>query len=447
MIKFFQKFDCRTELLINSFNRINLCGINIFTDDDGFLPNNSESAFSFFTKMYEMRKSGTPLYFNQLPVAKFWEIKNQNHYGEVLDKMQLKARINYSKKHDSKIIKSVEWLNINNKVIFLDHYNKFGFRYAQTVFGVNNKAIQKLWFGADDNKIVITQNYLTGDILLNDDGKECLFHNLYDFYLYYFYKRKYEVEMILFNSLDFPYFFTSKLFCDFELNRFNFLFWQEKSEKISMDNIKHILNSKDRCVKKIFVQNHDNYIKIKDIDNIFTYIGYIYPFKKQSKDFSNVLILSNTDQILHIENIVKYCRGITFHIASITGMSNTLLSLDKYDNVELYPSSSPKVFDSLFKKCGIYLDINKYKEIYDAVYKAFLHKQIIFSFKDTIHNSMFVSKDCIFDQSKWKDLCEVILKIKVDKALYNKMVKKQLKTASNETTYSFNKKISKYIFL
>ncbi|UTI85934.1 hypothetical protein NIT60_05650 [Mammaliicoccus sciuri] len=50
-----------------------------------------------------------------------------------------------------------------------------------------------------------------------------------------------------------------------------------------------------------------------------------------------MLTLTNSDQIPHIEDIVKAHPQYQFHIVAITEMSQKLLQLNKYHNVTLHP--------------------------------------------------------------------------------------------------------------
>ena len=70
----------------------------------------------------------------------------------------------------------------------------------------------------------------------------------------------------------------------------------------------------------------------------FRFLGMIYPHARGNKLRPEAVILTNSDQIEHLQEIVEALPNINFHIAAITEMSAKLLAFDKYNNVHLYPN-------------------------------------------------------------------------------------------------------------
>ena len=135
-------------------------------------------------------------------------------------------------------------------------------------------------------------------------------------------------------------------------------------------------------------------------------LGFVYPFKRSNTYGKDILICTNSDRIPYIEELVSALGDMHFHIAALTEMSSVLLSLDDNENVTLYPGIKNKKLDELFEKCDIYLDINRYDEISDAVYKAFIHDHLIYAYEETIHRRDLIGKEHVFatkDQEKLID--------------------------------------------
>ena len=84
------------------------------------------------------------------------------------------------------------------------------------------------------------------------------------------------------------------------------------------------------------------------------------------------------------------------------------LEFEKYDNVSLYPAADEATVEMLFDKCDYYLDINRYDEIVDAVYKAYLHNHVIMGFGETLHNDNYVDGDNIYAQDTWQRMVDNI---------------------------------------
>ncbi|MFT2142433.1 accessory Sec system glycosylation chaperone GtfB, partial [Mammaliicoccus sciuri] len=134
----------------------------------------------------------------------------------------------------------------------------------------------------------------------------------------------------------------------------------------------------------IMIPNRDEYLKIrrglcdKERDKVIRG-GYLYSYRKQNQFTRNILTLTNSDQLLCIEELVKSNSEYQFHIAAITEMSNRLLDLMKYDNVRLYPVANEETIESLYQRCDIYLDNNKGNELLNAVGRAFENDMVIFA--------------------------------------------------------------------
>lgn len=101
------------------------------------------------------------------------------------------------------------------------------------------------------------------------------------------------------------------------------------------------------------------------------------------------LTITESDQLEYIEQLINDFPEITFHIAASTIMSDKLTRLDINNNVELYPCITEQKRKELFERCDIYLDINHYRELYNAVNEAMVNNMIILAFDNTAH-----SKEC-----------------------------------------------------
>lgn len=81
--------------------------------------------------------------------------------------------------------------------------------------------------------------------------------------------------------------------------------------------------------------------------------------KKDNQYSNNILTLTNSDQIPHLEYLATKHTDYQFHIAAITEMSSRLMDLGDYPNVKLYPAIKQNMVNQLYEYCDIYLDINE----------------------------------------------------------------------------------------
>ncbi|MBP2621176.1 SP_1767 family glycosyltransferase [Streptococcus panodentis] len=79
----------------------------------------------------------------------------------------------------------------------------------------------------------------------------------------------------------------------------------------------------------------------------------------------NCLILTNVQELEQIEFLAQALPTVHFHIACYTEMGDYLRSLDRYDNIQLYPQVVEAVLDEMIGRCQLYLDIHHGTEQYE----------------------------------------------------------------------------------
>ena len=120
------------------------------------------------------------------------------------------------------------------------------------------------------------------------------------------------------------------------------------------------------------------------------------------------LILTNSDQIEGLEELIKSLPELVFHIGANTGMSERLTSLLNYENVRLYPGMSHEKMQELLKSCSFYLDINYGGEIRDIVHRAYDRDVLIIGFKDTLHEPRCVLDEMQLDAGNVEKMIEIL---------------------------------------
>lgn len=368
-------------------------------EEDGFLPEDVISVFGYFLGDFKNAENipGKPRYFNQITVPEYWEISGSNSSGKIHNLSHERGRIFYAEPKHKRLVRVVDWLDENGVVRSSDHYNRYGALYARTIFNAKGQKVNKSYFSASGKEIIV-HNYVTGDIILNEDDVVRIFHTKTDFVVYFMEKTGFDKSRVFFNSLSTPFFVSQRLSGE---RKEDVLFWQEPIHDAIPGNMQIILNGQSTRTSKIVVQKraaYDKLIALGASSEMVQRLGYIYPFEKENRYKSEALICTNSDRIANIERLVEELPHMQFHIAAITEMSSKLMALDKYANVKLYPGVKMQVLDELFDICDFYLDINYENEIASAVRRAFLHNHLIFAFRDTIHNNNYIAEEAIYGQ-------------------------------------------------
>ena len=170
---------------MESFRKAGFCCPAAVIEDEGFLGDDVISVYGFFLGSFKGEKGvpGRPRYFNEIQVPDRWEISGTNFMGKIHDLYRERGRIFYAEPLHRRLVKTVDWYDERGIVRSSDHYNRYGALYARTTFNEKGKRVKKSWFSAAGREIIV-ENYITGDIILNDGDQVRFFPNKTDFVLF-----------------------------------------------------------------------------------------------------------------------------------------------------------------------------------------------------------------------------------------------------------------------
>lgn len=384
----------------------------IVVEDDGFLPEDVTSPYLYYTGFEGIK--GRALYFNQLSVPDYWEIRGHSTHGEIFHLSQKRGQIHYAEPQHLRLVKAVDWFDEVGRRCVTDRYNRVGYRYAQTIYLLDGQLATTTYFDAVGREVIV-EHHLTGDILLNQEGRVLHFNHRSEFVRHYLRQAGLDLRSILYNSLSIP--FLTVFYMEEEGE--DLLFWQEEIGDAIPGNMKLLLEKKGRSTK-IVVQRRQVYERLLSLlseeeKELVTYLGYLYPFKRQEKEMGQALILTNSDQIEEVEHFVKHHTDLTVHIGAVTEMSSRLMGLSRYSNVRLYPTISVEKARELFRLSSIYLDINHQGEILSAIRTAFEHQLVVLGFDSTIHQPRYMAKELVFSTAQLEAMDEQLRCLHRDK--------------------------------
>lgn len=403
---------------------------SVVINDDGFLPAEVDSPIQYFCKL--SKNNHRPLFFDKLPLPnRFWRIQANAQGAQVMDLTTKRADIHYQRSDNRRLIKQVDWYNQDGKVAFTDHYDQHGFRFAQTFFQDGQSVVKKYY--NLQGQLVLTHLLTSDNYFLTIDSQQHHFPNTASLMTYYLRLRHYNLDHLLYNTLNQSLQVSDALPTGGE----DVLFWHEQTGQKLPGNMKFLMEHKTRT-KKVVFQRYRDWQRLKDqlinqsdsqVD--FNYLGMIYPHPRGNELRARALIFTNSDQILHLEELVKLLPNVHFTVAAVTEMSNRLLNFGRYENVTLYPRVSDDRAKKLVKNNDIYLDINEGNEIVDAVRGAFEQNMLILGFKSTLHDPQFVAEQNIFADNQAKSMAQRILAALVKPILMKKLIDTQRREAGD----------------
>ena len=406
MIQLFDVYNQESQDLHYSLTAAGLSDLAVVIEPDGFLPDGVVSPFTYYLG-YDR---GKPLYFNQVPVPDFWEIAGSNQFGTINDLNQERAVIHFSDGLQARLVKKVEWKTPAGRIFQVDHYNRFGACFAKTTFDASGQAIMTSYRNVDQKEVIL-ENHVTGDILLTLEGQGLRhFSGRVAFIIDFLQGLKVNLDHILFNTLS-TSFLTSFHFPD--KSGQDILVWQEPLHNDIPGNMQLILENDQLRAKTIIIPDYATYeraLQLTDekFHHKFSHLGYHYRFKRDNFVRPDALVVTNSDQLEQVEKLVESLPRVTFRIAAVTEMSSKLLDMLRYPNVVLYQNASPQKIQELYQLSDIYLDINYGNELLQAVRQAFEHNQLVLAFEETAHNRRYIAPNHIFAKEAVDDMIHTI---------------------------------------
>ncbi|AND78871.1 accessory Sec system glycosylation chaperone GtfB [Streptococcus pantholopis] len=422
-------WDLHYSLLVSGYKQP-----SIALNDDGFLPYDVTSPYLFFTDFAAV--SGRPLYFNELRLPPYWEIRTDRNQAGIWDLGRQRGRIRFFQTDSQRVIKEVDWLDDRKERRLTDCYNRVGFRFSQISYNTSGQPVLRSYFDRN-NQEVLLENYITGNLILNYQQQVFIFKNKLEFWLFYLEAAQFNLDRIFYNSLGHPFLLAQSLQHSGE----DVLFWQENSVTALSDNMKKLFHQNSRSTK-IAVQHSAVYQKLQQSlteteASLTDYLGFLYPFKRENQGRSQVLIVTYSDQLQDLTALVTNLPEVSFHIAAPTEMSSKLLAYKKYANVRLYPRVDQSRLSQLYQACDFYLDINHGREVPAALRRAFENKMIIFAFSQTAHNHRYIAPNHRFQTAE--ELLFVFLQVLAHPPIIPSLLKKQYEGADLATVQDYQK--------
>ncbi|MCM1231931.1 MAG: accessory Sec system glycosyltransferase GtfB [Ruminococcus flavefaciens] len=382
MIFFCNKCTDNVKRLQETIRVIGLDGKIVVLENDGFVPKGTLSPHEYFIyrdvhdEMVEKE-----LFFNFLEIPEYWKIVLINSTsGGIYDMDQKKASIYFAAPYEKRNVQRVEWHTENGWVYKIDYYNKYGLKYASEFRNLEGSVDSKVFY-SDRNHEIIVEQPQNGIITLLEGGEvKTFFTSQEQFISYYMREAGLGDEYVLFVEKE---------------EDFRLLDFKPDGE----NTWEYVLFSEQALLDKYISMGRKNGYR-------FCAIPDSYPANHAR---GGMLILTASDRIEGIEELIQALPEVVFYIAANTQVSDKINRLGEQDNVKIYPQISMHDLEQLWEQCDFYLDINYYREIYDAVNMAHWHNLLIMGFEDTVHHRELLAEELIFPQQDSKNM---IIRIK-----------------------------------
>lgn len=426
-VNIFDRYDDNTKKLIQSLETADLNRKNLFVHYDGTLPEEAISPFTYFTGQSTDNTGG--LFFNQVKVPEFYAIRHVDGGGANIEHLQRAVGKIYYRKEGYRLVDHVDWFlyfNDYKSVIRRDNYSQSGQHYSSTYFGLNGP-LKTEYYNLKGEKVIV-EDLVQRSLYLHSKKNTFHFENLTQFFLYFLKTIGFEISDIYINSLSYPLFISRAL----EIGNQTTLFWQEdigtevpgnmKNELVSPKALKHIIFMKEKQLEQVKASFPKSPVRLD-------YLSYIGEFKRKNQFRKRAFILTNSDNIYGLRDILSNFPELQITVAAFTNMSVKLLHMEEeFNNIRLIPSINEEVLCQELEKGDIYLDINHGLKVGNILTQAYQEQMLIFSYKVVTQRG---TKGLIFEDIQ--ALCNHLSYILTDRTNWNKLLTKMIETDGKQS--------------
>lgn len=356
------------------------------------------------------------LYYAFIDIPQYWSVRADGVNGAIYDNKTKKANIYFKNPIEKRMVTRVEWIDRNNTVYRIDYYNKYGYKYCSENVRGGNVTGREFYDRNGDIKVIEqtgSKTYTTLDTGISPRS----YRGFADYLEAYLKSNEIYDENIWLISNE----ILNKFARDYGSFKISYL----PQSKLNSDLTK---TTQTNTAFRILCREEQQVNWYKDnsdckCDRLYSY------FENNESKFGKreAFIITETDQIEYIEQLINDFPEITFHIAASTIMSDKLTKLDINNNVELYPCISEQKRKELFERCDVYLDINHYRELYNAVNQALINNMLILAFDNTAHSKELYPMENIFDSSNYVKMKETLKNIIASRTIFNEYIDRQNK--------------------
>lgn len=399
MITIFSNYGEQEEKLCSVYEKEKKNNTIVVMEDDGFLPESVISPFSFYVEKQRGEcQKGRPLFANSLDVPEFWEIVLDFFKAEIFVDGIKKADVEYALPMDFHNVKAIKWMMGDGYNYKSDFYDKKGNLFFTELYDDDHSVDVRIYYGDNNLPVIICQPFF-GRYTLLKDGKVSREYDSEKDFIVDFINNEFDDETeIITNNLN-----LAGLLSEVNAPQKNLILQGKVEDMSELNNLPADTNIKVLFDSKEELQKWNDNLSIPC--ERFFYYENEFPENKCEKE---ILILTNSDQIERLEELIVSLSDFNFNIAAATLMSEKLMSLSKYENVALYPGISQQAANDLLSRSSLYLDINHYSQLYDAVYEAYKNNLLLVGFDVVLHDKDYILPECVFSVENIEEMIAYI---------------------------------------
>lgn len=337
----------------------------------------TESLATFFTQKDPASKVGNPLFFNDLEVPELWECWTLGITTYLFDGEERRANVVFREDILSRTVERVEWFGQGEEIVSIDVYNRYGWRSKRSLLTEAGQPYLDIYLNRQQEEVLL--HFVSQGTFLHQTpkGRDQLYANKEELHRAVLRQVLPENEAIL---------LMDKTLLDVvkEIPKERLAYCAREAH--ALDEIKEHVGQILLLEDGILSEKKDGITALSGLVDV-----------DQEKFQPEALIMTASQEVEGLADLVHDFPQVTFHIAALTAMGPKLTDLAARPNVRLYPGISLEKYENLLSSCSIYLDCNRGEEVWSSSLHALENGQILLGLKSTVHQEAYKELSTITD--------------------------------------------------
>lgn len=355
-----------SRLLLHSLAAAGIDATPVVIRYEGDLP---EGVLCPFTAYTGLDRTGEPLFFDQVPVPPWCEIRQDRAvHGDILRDGHPIGRIHYEP-NTFRQVESVDWLLPGGAPDRTDHYDRYGHRYATTHYA-DAVPYQTVYRGPGPWTIEV--QHVARTVTLRSAHRLLTFGTLTDFVSHYLDEQHLDDDQVIIDSLSYPLFVTR----DRARRPNTTLFWHEPmpgevpgnmvTELADPRALTAIAFADERHRRRIAAEFPHTPLRLEHLTPLDQFAAHPDPGARAT------FTLTGTDDLPGLPELLAAFPDVTFTVAALTQMSDKLHALARaHPHLRLLPTITHAALTHELARAAVYLDLNAGPQVLDAADAAY----------------------------------------------------------------------------
>lgn len=273
------------------------------------------------------------------------------------------------------MVHSIDWLDDKGQLAYVETYNDYGKLYTREYYKNNNSLIT-IYYNKSGQEYAQTVPKSSGIMIINHPQVSGYYANRLTLLTDYLKQNGISDKLVLLDS--------------------NLI--EDANQAIDCINLNDCRTLRD------LVGTNNQLEMIYDFSDssqrlVDSYIKVVKP-RTESSLVKTIFILSASDELEMIEELIEGLQEYHFMIGARTMVSQKFLNLGRNKNVTISAHMSKLDVERALQKCEFYLDINHFFEVDYILSRAILYDIPVLSFRDIAHQKAYFYPETIFDKNQ-----------------------------------------------